>query len=228
MLVIKILSTKKENYKGRFFQKQIRPDAFKRSCHNICGKTCTIMEFNESMLSTLNLERLLNTFKGQIIGPEDAVEKIVPEEFRYDYKPYFKRAILSSLLNNLGDCARNLSVCIRDKNFVFSNEYCNLANSVKSFTLITNENDDTGKFCNYCFVEWGNFINLTDDKKTNEDVFVNFDDIDINGKILIIKEGKEQLLYPDPRYFSVKEELIPLLNMGVHPKVACAAFNVIT
>ncbi len=227
MLIIKISSSNKEGHKNRYFKKQIRPDAFKRSCQSFCGKACTILEVNEGMLYTLNLDRLFNTFKGSIIGPIDDIEKIVPEEFRYDYKPYFKRALISSLVNNLGDLSRNFSVCVKDNNFIFSKEYCKLANNVKTFTLVTNENADTERFCNYCFVEYGNFIKLTGELKTKEDVFVNFDDVDINGKILILKEGKEQLLYPDPRYFLVKDDFLGLINMGVDPKILCAAFSVV-
>lgn len=225
MLIINIVSNENEKYKGRFFKKQIRPDAFKRSCMRICGKICTLMEFNENMLGTLNLDRLFITFKGQILGAEWVLEKLVPCEYRFDNRPYFKRALLSSLINNLGKSANNYSVCVIDDDFCCSDEYYNLANAVKSFTLISRENNETDKFTNHCFVEYGNYIKISD-KYVSGDIILDFNMLD-DSKIIITKEGKEQLLYPDPRYFSVKDDLLPLINMGIDAKILCGAFCIV-
>lgn len=227
MLIVDVVSNKKDNFKGRFFKKQIRIDPFKRSSLSICDKPCTVIEFEESMLPTLDIERLLNTFKGQIIVTRNVQEKIIPYEYRFDYKPYFKRALLSSLLNNLGKNISSISVCVNDDSFQFSNEYCKLANAVKTFTLVSENSCETDKFCNYCFVEYGNYITVEKKIDTNCDVIIDFHKLDNDGRIIITKEGNEQLLYPDPKYFLVKEEFLGLINMGIDPKILCAAFEVV-
>ena len=227
MLIVYVVSNKKDNFKGRFFKKQIRIDPFKRSSLSICDKPCTVIEFEESMLPTLDIERLKNTFKGRIIVTRNVQEKIIPYECRFDYKPYFKRALLSSLLNNLGKNISSISVCVNDDSFQFSDEYCKLANAVKTFTLVSENSCETDKFCNYCFVEYGNYITVEKKIYTNCDVIIDFHKLDNDGRIIITKEGNEQLLYPDPKYFLVKEEFLGLINMGIDPKILCAAFEVV-
>ena len=227
MLIVNVVSNNKENFKGRFFKKQIRIDPFKRSCISICGKNCSVIEFEESVLPTLDIERLLNTFRGQIIATRSVSEKIIPCEYRFDYKPYYKRALLSSLSNNLGKNMSGISICVSDDDFQFSDEYCKLANGVKTFTLVSQENNETDKFCNYCFIEHGNFISVEKTVTKTFDVIIDFQKIDNNGRIIITKEGNEQLLYPDPKYFLIKDEFLGLINMGIDPKILCAAFSVV-
>ncbi len=225
MLIVNITPTENTIFKGRFFKKQLRPDAFKRSCMNLCGKSCTLLEFNESMLHTLDLDRLLKTFKGEIIGANKVLEKIVPIEYRFDPKNYFKKALVSSLCNNIEKNANNLTIGIKDENFEFSEEYCKLANMVKSFTLIAKQSEHTKKLSDYCFLEYGNFIRITDRVAYSDDIILNFDNLDDDCKLIIFKEGKDQLLYPDPEYFLIKQELAELLNLGINPKLLCAAFS---
>ncbi len=228
MLIINIISKENEKFKGRFFKKQIRPDAFKRSSVTICGNTCTLLEFNENSLKMLNLERLLTTFKGRILGSDDVMGKLVPCEYRFDCKPYFKRALLSSLINNLGKSANNFTVCVIDDDFCCTDEYYNLANAVKSFSLISGESNETEKFLNRCFVEYGNYIKIKNEYVGDDDIVIDFNDLNEDCKIVITKEGKKQLLYPDPRYFAVKNDLLPLINMGIAPDLLCAAFSVVS
>ena len=173
-----IATTENTKYKGRFFKKQIRPDAFKRSCMSFGGQSCTLLEFNESMVHTLDLERLFKTFKGEIIGPDRVLEKLVPCEYRFDPKSYFKRALISSLSNNIEKNANNLTVGIKDDAFVFFEEYCKIANMVKSFTLIAKQNEHTKKLVDYCFMEYGNFIRVTDSVRYADDIFLNFNKIE--------------------------------------------------
>lgn len=227
MLIIKIKSNEDEKINGRFFKKQLRPDAFKRSCFNIRNKPCTLIEFNETMLPTLNLERLFKTFEGRIIGAADDLEKVVPPEYRFDIKPYYKRALLSSLRKNISSNARSLNLAIKDDNFVFSQEYINLAKSVKSFTLLTKESTETDRFCNHCFVEYGFFVNIVNsyDNIVNCNIYVDFNKIEHDGKIMIVKDEREAVLYPDPEFFAVDDEIRPVLKMGIPLKVVCAAFD---
>lgn len=226
MLIIDIVSTDKIKFKGSFFKKQIRHEAFKRKSMNICGKTCTLIEFNESMLEGLQLDRLLNTFKGQILGVNNAIENIVPVEYRFDYRQYFKRALISSLVNNCKDTAKQLSLCVKNTDFLCSDECFLLANMFKSFTLISHRDTETEKFLNRCFVEFGNFIRITDDY-VKSDVYIDLDKVDKDCKTMVVVDGKEQLLYPDPRYFVLKNDLLPLVNMGIEDKILCAAFEMV-
>lgn len=228
MLIINIVSSDADKFKGHFFKRQIRPDAFKRTSMKICDKTCTFMEFNEQTLDTLNLDRLFNTFKGRILGAEAVVKRVIPEGYRFNYRPYFKRALLSSLVNNLGKNANNYSVCVIDDDFCCTDEYYKLANSVRSFSLISRENNETEKFSNHCFVEYGNYIKIMNSYVGNDDIVVDFNKMDVDCKIMLLKEGKEQLLYPDPRYFMVKDELLPFINMGIDGKLLCAAFQIVS
>ncbi len=227
MLIVTINTSYEKDFKGRFFKKQISPEPFKRSAIKICGKYCVLLELCEKTLGTINLERLLNTFKGDILCSANVSEKLVPVEFRFDCEQYFKRALLSSLINNLGESARHLSICIKDSAFVFSDEYLTLANCVKSFTLVSKENKAVVEFSSRCFEEYGNFITISDEV-VSADLIVNFKNLETDGKTLIIRDGRNQLLYPDPRYFVVKEDLLPLVNMGINPKIVCSAFSVIT
>ncbi len=226
MLIIDINATENKENKGHFFKKQVRPDPFKRSSVSVCGKSCVFLELNEKTVHTLNLVRLLNTFKGGILCSDKVSEVIVPAEYRFDCRPYFKRALLSSLVNTLGESAKGLSLCVKDSDFVFTEEYLNIANSVKSFSLISRENIETEKFSGRCFVDFGNYINISDNY-VSADVFVDFNKIELDSKIMIIKEGRSQLLYPDPRYFTVKDDMLPLINMGIDPKLVCSAFSTV-
>ncbi len=227
MLIINIKNSERIKYKGRFFKKTIRPDPFTRESKIICGQNCTILEFDESSLEKINLERLLNTFKGKIIGPQSALDRVIPAEYRFDYKPYFKRALLSALINSISNDITRFSVSVNDNEFKFCDEFLELANAGKSFSLISDETADVKRLADQCFVEFGNFINVTDKLNLNDDIIIDFNDLDEACKILILKQGKEQLLYPDPRYFLIKEDLLPLVNLGIEPRILCAAFTVV-
>ena len=227
MLIINLKKNENNKFKGRFFKKQIRPDPFTRETITICGKKCTYLEFNEEALKEFNLERLVNTFKGQIIGTNDALEKIVPSEFRFDYRQYFKRALLSSLINNIEGSISCFDILIKDDDFCFNDEYLKLANSVKSFSLISEETDETRKLSDKCFIEFGNFIKVIAKTDLNADIIIDFRNLDEDCKILFLKQGREQILYPDPRYFTMKDELLPLVSMGIEARVLCAAFSVV-
>lgn len=227
MLIINLKKTDYSNSRGRFFKKQIRPDPFARESKIICGLRCNYLEFDESAIHTFNLERLMNTFKGRIIGSPSALEMIVSDEYRFDYRPYFKRASLSALINSVGRDISNVTVSVKDNAFVFSHEYLVLANAVKSFSLISEETPETKKLSDKCFIEFGNFIRVSDKTNYNHDVIIDFKNLDDDCKIMILKQGREQLLYPDPRYFLMNDELLPLVNMGINPRVLCAAFTVV-
>ncbi len=227
MLIIDINGTENKENKGHFFKKQVRPDPFKRSTVSIRGKSCVFLELNEKSVHTLNFGRLLNTFKGEILCSDKVSEEIVPSEYRFDCRPYFKRALLSSLINNLGESAKVLSVCIKDSDFKFCDEYLTLANAVKSFSLVSHGNTETEKFSSRCFVDFGNYINISD-VYVPSDVFIDFNKMESDSKIMITKEGRTQLLYPDPRFFAVKDDVLPLINKGISPKLICSAFSVVS
>lgn len=226
MLLINILTEDNTNFKGRFFKKQVRPDPFYRSSVKIRNRICTIIEFNESMLGSIDLQRLLNTFKGNIIGSDTVLEKVVPAEYRFDLKPYMKRAVLGALIKNLDYITTDSALTVKDEKFILTDEYKKLAKQVKSLTVITADSVDTGEFCNYCFVEYGLFVKISQGIEQNfDDVYIDFDDMDINGKAIIKKQGRDQLLYPDPTYFTVAEDLQPLLRFNISPRLLCAAFE---
>ncbi len=227
MLIINLKKTDHSNLKGRFFKKQIRPDPFVRENKVICGLKCNYLEFDEGELHTLNLERLMNTFKGQIIGSSSALEMIVSDEYRFNYKPYFKRALLSALINSIGNGISSFSVSVKDDAFVFNHEYLELANAVKSFSLVSEETIETKKLSDKCFIEFGNFIRVSDKINFTDDIIIDFKNLEDDCKIMLLKQRREQLLYPDPRYFLINEELLPLVNLGINPRVLCAAFNVV-
>ena len=228
MLIINVISDDKIKFKGRFFKKQVRPEAFQRYLVRIGEEPCTIIEFNECMLPTLNLQQLFKAFKGKVLASKKNYEKLVPIEYRFDFKPYYKRALLSSLMKTFDENDVNLSISIKDDDFVLSNEYLEISKMAKQFKLVSKDSRDTEIFCNKSFVEYGLFVRMSSFyHPSDEDIFLDLDAMDDSGKVIITKQGKSQLLYPDPQYFSLPEDMRAFLKYGISPKLLCAAFEAI-
>lgn len=228
MLIIKFSESENERIKREWlFKRKKKTDrGIKRENITVCGKVCTLVEINEKFILSNELQRLLKVFNGRIIGSPEALHKFVPEEYRFDFRSYFKRAVISSLINNFKNNLAEFCVCIRDADFDLLAEYADLARKTKRLVILCEENNKTSIFTQYCFTEYGvyvDFKNLNNVYSCN--IFIDFSDIDETGKLLIKFNGKDTLIYPDPEYFIALKELSCVLKIGVPVKIACAAFE---
>ena len=84
----------------------------------------------------------------------------------------------------------------------------------------------TEKFANECYYKYGAVINFKNDETLYVyDVYLNLDEIDDLGKLMINVKGKECLLYPDSTYFSTCEEYQKLQPFNIEHNIVCSVFS---
>ncbi|MBQ8182517.1 MAG: hypothetical protein IJ025_01275 [Clostridia bacterium] len=228
MLIIKYSDSKNGKEKQRTFIKRKikRERGVKRENIIILGKVCSLLEINDNIYSTNELERIFKVFSGKIIGKPSIIREFVPEEYRFCYETYYKRAIVSSIIKNFNNNLSGFSVCIRDNDFQLLPEYADLVGKTKKLVFLSERNQNAAIFSQYCFVEYGAYVdfkNLCDTYSHN--LFLDFLDIDETGRTFIKLDGKDMLIYPDAEYFITDYELSEVLKVGVPAKIACAAFE---
>lgn len=230
MLIINIKNEELKREKKTFLRKKRRDYEvpFTRNSIKIADKDCTLLEFNSENIDNVNLEKLLKIYKGRILASNDVMGKYIPEKYRFDCKPYFKRAVMSALATYIENSNnKNVSLCIRDSNFRLFSEAVRLAKISRNLIIISEENINTQKFSDYCFLQFGTLVKF---KKISEtysfDIYLNLDEIDESGKVWIKIDGKDSILYPDPEYFRCDSGLNNVLSYGIPIKIACAAFEI--
>ena len=107
-----------------------------------------------------------------------------------------------------------------------SSSYAIFVRISKAVTIVTDNNIFTEKFAKDCFYEYGSIVNIKKENSTQiNDIFLDFNQIDNNGKLMINVKGKDFLLYPDTRYFDNCVEYQKLLPYNIEHNVICSAFS---
>lgn len=226
MLILKVMQDEFDVENNRLFRRKKRrvEKSSERSNIKVNDKIYTYVKMPYGVLREEETKRLLNRYKGRILFCESEALQEELSEYSFDYKPYFKRAVLSSLKNQIiASGSGSFSLCVRDESFVFNNEITELAKAIKKLTLITEESVATQEFTDYCFYNFGAVVFVTEDRAGNcDDMYIDLGSIDDSGKAFLNIRGKNMILYPDADYFIGNNGVRDLVSLGVPPKIACA------
>ncbi len=233
MLVLKIVGEEKEHNKhGRFFKRKRKVELncnIIRKNIAINGKLIMILEIPFSMMYDENVEKLLKIYKGRVLVGEKYSDLDFYNEYLFSAKKYYQRAILSSVVNQIKANSKEWKdIGIELGEFYICNEFYEIVRNFKSVTLITGRNIYLEKFIDDCYYEFGAIVAVKDDREIYRDkyaVYLNLDDVDAKGKLIINVNGKPSLLYPDASYFSAKEEYSKLEEFEINSDLICAAFS---
>lgn len=230
MLIIRIID-EDYDYKKRkkwFCRRNVvdkKYDEVERYSINVNGKNVIVLELNSNSLLREDVVTLLNIYKGRVLVAEK--NKQLFKEYLYIPKEYYKRAILSSLVNQAKTVNKAWQkICIKTESFTVSDEYYEIVRLSKKVTLITQLNPLTESFINDCYYKYGAVVGIKDDADISVfDVFLDLDEIDDSGKLMINVQGKEYLLYPDATYFSTCEEYQKLQPFNIEHNIVCSVFS---
>ncbi len=230
MLILKLKDKNKEIKKTRniFRRRKVTENeiSFNRYSINVNGKNVLVLELNESELSCDEVITLLKIYKDRVLVAKENKNNNILKEYMFKPKEYYKRAVLSSLIKQIRTVNKDwkyLSV----KMDVFSpyKELYEIVKISKTVNLITQKNAKTLKFVNECYNEYGAIVNIIGAGLKENEVYLDLEQIDDSGKLMISVKGKEFLLYPDATFFQPDEEYKKLLPYGLEHNVICAAFS---
>lgn len=211
----------------RFFKRKLQPEqGIERSNFKYNEKIHNIVSVPENLLEADELLKLLKVFKGQVLVCDDERINEIAEPYRFNPLPYFKEALYSSLYNLILSEKNIKSVCIKDDAFMCSKRLTEIVKVSKNIIIETEPNLETQRFCDECYYNYGAFVRITR-FCTNKDkgVYFNTADIDNEGKSMVLIDGKEALIYPDPKYFNCDNKLKELLKYKIPIKTLCAGFS---
>lgn len=226
MLIID-LQEKVQKDKKRFLRRRkINISTFDRQNFKYGNKVHTILSISESLLDSEDFFKLIKMFSGKILACDDDRINSIIEPYRYDVKPYFKEAVLSSLVN-LVVCDKSIdTICIKDEKIKISPKLADLVRLCKNIIIETEPTIELQRFCDECYMNYGAFVKVTSFySNRGKGVYFNTNDIDSEGKGTIFLEGKESIIYPDPTFFLCNEQLKNLLKYKISVKTLCAAFS---
>ncbi len=215
--------------KRKIFRKKEseKNSVIKRDSINVNGKNVTILELSERDLEKEDVLTLLKIYKGKVLVSEKFKKKDLLKEYLYSPEKYYQRALLSSLINQVKTVNREWKfVVVKISGFSPFKEFYELVRISKSVIIITETNSSIEKFLNDCYYEYGAIVSI---KKENisikNDVYLDLDIFDSNGKLMINAKGKEFLLYPDIRYFENCSEYQKLAPYNIEYNIICSAFS---
>lgn len=199
----------------------------KRYSVNVNGRNVTILEITKKDLKKDDVLTLLKIYKGRVLVPDKFSEKENLKEYLFSPKEYYRRALLSSLINQIKTVNKEWkSVTIKTEVFKPFKELYELVRISKSVIIQTEANSYTGKFINDCYYEYGAIVPIKKEiTSTKNDVYLNLDEIDNKGKLMINARGKDFLLYPDIRYFEICSEYQKLSQYNIEHNLICSAFS---
>ncbi len=226
MLIIKMLS--ENNEKTTRKRKRKKNEAvINRYSVNINTSNLTVIELPPSELNNPDVKKLININKGEILLSEDVLKNTIPEEYLFNPKTYFNKALLSSLSKQMLFLKENYqSVCIIYPDFEPQTSMLEIVRYARTFTLITKQTPLTEKFKEECFYNYGAIISVkeTEPEINKYDIYADFNKTDENAKLMLYLRGLSTLLNADPDYFQYKSGLDVITSYGIDNKTACAAF----
>lgn len=225
MLIIKLFKNEKIKGISRFKTRRNTENEVQRYNITVGNTVHTVINLPIDFSENFELQRLLKRFKGNVLLCESEFETECFNDFLFDCKPYYKRAIISSLKNYTSGLEnKRFSLTLRDDYFEMTEEAVELAKVVGSLIIEGNENLALQEFSDYCLYNFGAVVRVVPNGTiTRSDMYADFNEITEDAKLFVSLRGKELLLYPDPKYFSCENGVSKLVNLGVPIKKACAA-----
>lgn len=224
-----ILEIQKPNVieKKRFFRRKTQIEqGIERRNFKYNKKIHTIVSVPENMLESDDFLKLMKMYNGQILACNDERINALVEPYRFNPSQYFKEAVYSSLYNIIKSENNIKTVCIKDDDFRSSGALSDIVKISKNTIIETEPTIETQRFCDECYYNFGAFVRITRFHTNREKgVFLNTADIDSEGKSMILIDGKEAVIYPDPKYFNCDNQLKELLKYKIPIKTLCAGFN---
>lgn len=229
MLIIKIIPERegREKLKGKRKKQKQKNELIKRFSVNINTTCATVLELPCSELKNPDIEKLFKIYKGRILLSENAPKNTVPEEYLFNPKPYFNRALLSALSKQMIFLSKdNRSFCLKYPDFSPTVTMSEIVRYARSFTLITPKSTLAQQFKEECYETLGAIITVKEEEPNIDkfDVFADFTKTDENAKLIMTVKGKDAVLYPDPEFFRCKNKIDMAFSYGINEKIACAAF----
>lgn len=229
MLILKLTDERDKKTKGIFRKRIIceNQEEIKRHSVNVNGKNVIVVELPKQKIESEDILTLLRIYKGRVLVSKDDSKIKALKESLFSPEEYYQRAVLSSLINQIKSFNNEWkNICIKTENFKPFKELFEIVKISKSVTLITKENTESDKFLSDCYYEYGSVIRVKgEDQFLKCDVFLNLDETDDRGKLIINVKGKDFLLYPDVSYFQDKTEYKELLPFNIEHNIICAAFS---
>lgn len=226
MLIIKLLSENNKKTTKKRKRKKNEP-VINRYSININTSNLTVIELPPSELNNPDVKKLINIHKGEILLSEISLKNAIPEEYLFNPKPYFNKALLSSLSKQMIFLKEKYqSVCIVYPDFEPHTSMLEIVRYARSFTLITKQNLLTENFKEDCFYNYGAIISVkeTEPEINRYDIYADFNKTEDNAKLMLYLKGLPTLLNADPDYFQYKSELDVITSYGIDNKTAYAAF----
>ena len=231
MLVLNFFDEREnvEKNKKHFFKKHRKNNNNKinRYSINVNGKNVLVLELTEKDLLKEDVLALLKIYKGRVLVSEKYKNSDGLKEYLYSPKEYYQRALISSLVNQIKTINKEWkNICIRTENFEPFKELYELVRISKKVTIIGENNLHTEKFSKDCYYEYGAIVSVKKEISVLKyDVFLNLDEVDNSGKLMINVNTKDFILYPDTRYFESCTEYQKLIPFGLEHNDICSVFS---
>ena len=239
MLVIKDLF---ENIEHNNIRRGLRKNKSKsniefiRYTDYIKSKPFYILEINKSFVEAPNIQKLLTGFQGNVVVNENIDAGFI-RKYLFDETDYVIRALLSSFLRVISYEAGVKSVYIRlisnnnrgeadRSNAIIFDEIYPIIKSVRDVNIVLKSEAQLQLLREKCFRRYGTIINSREcENVLMYDAYLDFENVDCDGKCEMYLKGRSCILYPDSSYFEVDDDIRKLLAYGVNKKVACAICN---
>lgn len=226
MLIIKL--KKDLNDTRSYFLRLLlgKKDNILRDYAVVGNKPFDIYSMTNNDLTSTETQRLLHMNKGKILDSLNTEQNDFLKEYLFDKKPYFKRALLSSVNKFIKQTGEQLSVAIRDDSFFLCDEYVALAESVRTLTLATSETAKLNSFVEKVYYEYGLRAVVKQQLALSAyDLSLDFSKMEKYGSFNIIYRGDSLPIYPDNLYFEPDDDVLKLTEHGVPIKCACAVLR---
>lgn len=218
----------KKKQKKLFSKKKLSnsKSEFKRYSLNVNGKNAIVLDLTEKDLHNDDILMLLKIYKGRVLVSTEYQNNSILNDYIFNPREYYQRALLSSLINQMKTVNKEWkTVCLKIESFNSSTELYELVKISKRVNIITNQNALTDSFTKACYYEYGAVITFKDITTDKFDVFLNLDEIDDRGRLMINAGSKEYLLYSAMKYFEFCSEYQKLSQYNIEHNIICSAFS---
>lgn len=182
-----------------------------------------IVTISKENIFSDSVRRILQINRNKVLKcNSDEVNKQI-QDYLLDIKPYVKRAIISSVINEMSAGNRIHSLCVKDSDFEASKEYYSLADVSRKLSVICTPNNAFNNYCNECYNNLGLRIECSKNCREYYDAYLDIDNILMNKSAFLTVNGCQMLIYADESYFNVDENVAKLLRYDVPKEFACAS-----
>lgn len=190
----------------------------------INNKIFSIISLTFDDLKSDDVLSLIKMNRGKVLDTKYSFVNEYIGDYLYNFKFYFKKAILSNICNSLHSMDKNINYIIEDYDFYQYSEYYKLAKGVRSLSIICEKNNSFSEFSHNCFYDYGLVVNNNSEKNCNS-FYINLNKIDGNGKAVFYYKLNSGIIYPDPQYFKWNDDIRKLTDAGVSFECACSVFS---